>query len=128
MTRETGNDPLRATPHSPLPTPVTLDRPSLLAGKLHALLQRTWTKGRDLFDLFWYLSDPTWPHPNLVLVNNALRQTGWQMPPLDESTWRPVARDRVESLREGHLVAVAASAVKRETRRPRPSVGSRPAD
>jgi hypothetical protein len=28
------------------------DRPSLLAGKLHAILQRSWPKGRDLFDLF----------------------------------------------------------------------------
>ena len=48
------------------------DRSSLLAGKLHAVLQRSWTKGRDLFDLLWYLSDPEWPQPNLVLLNNAL--------------------------------------------------------
>lgn len=73
------------------------DRPSLVAGKLHAILQRSWTKGRDLFDLFWYLSDPTWPGPNLVLLNNALRQTGWDAPPLEESTWRSVVRDRVAS-------------------------------
>ena len=73
------------------------DRPSLLAGKLHAILQRNWMKGRDLFDLFWYLSDPTWPGPNLVLLNNALRQIGWQSPPLEASTWRPVVRKRVES-------------------------------
>lgn len=74
------------------------DRPSLLAGKLHAILQRSWTKGRDLFDLFWYLSDPTWPGPNLVLLNNALQQTGWKKRPLEEPTWRSVIRDRVESL------------------------------
>lgn len=74
------------------------DRPSLLAGKLHAILQRRWTKGRDLFDVFWYLSDPTWPGPNLVLLNNALRQTGWTGPRFDESTWRSAIRDRVASL------------------------------
>ncbi len=74
------------------------DRPSLLAGKLHAILQRSWTKGRDLFDLFWYLSDPTWPGPNLVLLNHALRQTGWEMLPLEDATWRSVLRDRVRSL------------------------------
>ncbi len=73
------------------------DRPSLFAGKLHAILHRSWTKGRDLFDLFWYSSDPTWPGPNLVLLNNALRQTGWQNPPLEASTWRPVVCERVES-------------------------------
>jgi hypothetical protein len=74
------------------------DRPSMLAGKLHALLQRRWTKGRDLFDLFWYLSDPRWPDPNLVLLNNALEQTGWQGPALDADSWRAVVHDRVASL------------------------------
>jgi len=34
------------------------DRASLLAGKLHAILQRTYVKGRDMYDLLWYLSDP----------------------------------------------------------------------
>ena len=29
------------------------DRASLLAGKLHAILQRPYRKGRDLFDLIW---------------------------------------------------------------------------
>ena len=53
------------------------DRASLLAGKLHAVLQRPYTKGRDLYDLVWYLSDPDWPPPNLALLNAALRQTGW---------------------------------------------------
>jgi hypothetical protein len=35
------------------------DRPSLFAGKLHALLCRNWksrVKGRDFFDYLWYLS------------------------------------------------------------------------
>ena len=55
-------------------------------------------RGRDLFDLFWYLSDPTWPDPNLVLLNNALGQTASSRPALTESNWRSVVRDRVESL------------------------------
>ncbi len=74
------------------------DRPSLLAGKLHAILQRRWAKGRDLFDLFWYLSDPRWPGPNLVLLNNALSQTGWAGPSVDAASWRTIVRDRVASL------------------------------
>ena len=74
------------------------DRPSLLSGKLHAILQRGWTKGRDLFDLFWYLSDPTWPGPNLDLLNNALGQTGWEGSALEEVTWKPVLRERMESM------------------------------
>ncbi len=74
------------------------DRPSLLAGKLHAILQRSWAKGRDLFDLFWYVSDPTWPDPNLELLNNALKQTGWERPVLDQASWKSVIRERVASL------------------------------
>lgn len=74
------------------------DRASLLAGKLHAILQRSWAKGRDLFDLFWYLSDPRWPGPNLELLNNALRQTQWEGRDLNENGWRPAVRERVLAL------------------------------
>jgi hypothetical protein len=52
------------------------DKSSLLAGKVVALLCREWLKGRDVYDLVWYLSDPTWPEPNEVLLTNALRQSG----------------------------------------------------
>ncbi|MGB2897370.1 MAG: nucleotidyl transferase AbiEii/AbiGii toxin family protein, partial [Anaerolineales bacterium] len=64
------------------------NRPSLLAGKIHAILQRSFTKGRDLYDLLWYLSDPDWPDPNLTLLNNALSQTGWQGPIITKTNWR----------------------------------------
>lgn len=74
------------------------DRASLLAGKLHALLQRPYLKGRDLYDLLWYLSDPGWPPPNLRLLNNALRQTGWDGPPLTEETWRSAVLARLEGV------------------------------
>jgi hypothetical protein len=71
------------------------DRPSLLAGKLHAILQRPWTKGRDLLDLLWYLSDPEWPKPNLALLNAALLQTGWDREAITSDNWRLVVRERV---------------------------------
>lgn len=74
------------------------DRASLFAGKLHAVLQRPYTKGRDLFDLLWYLGDPNWPPPNLVLLNNALEQTGWAGPVLTAVNWRPVLRDYLQRL------------------------------
>jgi hypothetical protein len=74
------------------------DRASLLAGKLHALLQRSYIKGRDLYDLLWYLSDATWPPPNLTLLNNALRQTGWSGKPLREGNWRAVLRKRLQAI------------------------------
>lgn len=74
------------------------DRASMLAGKLHAVLQRPYTKGRDLYDLLWYLSDRNWPPPNLVLLNNALRQTGWTGPEVNEENWRRVLADRLQRL------------------------------
>jgi hypothetical protein len=74
------------------------DRASLFAGKLHAILQRPYVKGRDVYDLLWYLGDPGWPAPNLVLLNNALRQTGWEHEPLAEDTWREAVRVRLTSV------------------------------
>lgn len=74
------------------------DRASLLAGKLHAGLQRSYTKGRDIYDLLWYLSDPSWPEPNLILLNNALRQTGWQGEYPTKRNWRELVRDGLETL------------------------------
>jgi hypothetical protein len=74
------------------------DRASLLAGKLHALLQRPYVKGRDLYDLTWYLSAPDWPAPNLVLLNNALRQTGWSGSRLTPGTWRENLRAHLRKI------------------------------
>lgn len=74
------------------------DRASLLAGKVHAVLQRAYTKGRDLYDLLWYLSDPDWPAPNLVMLDNALAQSGWEGPALAASNWRAILRQRVDAL------------------------------
>ena len=74
------------------------DRASMLAGKLHALLQRPYLKGRDLYDLLWYLSDPGWPAPNLILLNNALQQTGWKGKLLAKGNWRPALRKRFQTV------------------------------
>lgn len=74
------------------------DKASLLAGKLHAFLARRYVKGRDLYDLIWYLSDRTWPGPNLELLSNALAQTDWQGPPVTAENWRPLVAQRVERL------------------------------
>lgn len=74
------------------------DKASLLSRKLHAILQRSYAKGRDVYDLLWYLSDPTWPAPNLVLLNNALRQTNWAGEELNETNWRKQIGERLHRL------------------------------
>ena len=81
------------------------DRATLLAGKLHAILQRPYPKGRDFYDLVWYLSDTGWPPPNLTFLNAALAQTGWASGPLTEESWRSAVRARLESVRWEVLVA-----------------------
>ena len=74
------------------------DRASLLAGKLHAMLERPYTKGRDIYDLAWYLSDPDWPQPNLVMLNAALQQTGWSGAEMTPTSWRREIAERLERL------------------------------
>jgi predicted nucleotidyltransferase component of viral defense system len=73
------------------------DQASLLAGKLHAILQRPYFKGRDLYDMMWYLSDREWPPPNLDLLNNALKQTGWRGEPMLSNNWREEVRKKIKS-------------------------------
>ena len=74
------------------------NKSSLMAGKLHAILSRQYTKGRDLYDFVWYLSDPSWPSPNLVLLNAALVQTGWKGSVLTKENWRKVLAERMSGL------------------------------
>ncbi len=73
------------------------DRPSFLAGKLHALFQREWTKGRDYYDLMFYLTRWRDTEPNLLYLNNALKQTGYKGPEIVENNWRHHTARRVES-------------------------------
>jgi hypothetical protein len=74
------------------------DKASLLSGKLHSILQRSYTKGRDVYDLLWYLSDPAWPQPNLVLLNNALAQSQWKGETLTRANWKEYVSKRLQRL------------------------------
>ena len=67
---------------------LSYDLPSLLAGKIHALLSRKYTKGRDYFDIAWYLSRFKTLSPNFRLLQNALTQTGYTKPIPTENDWR----------------------------------------
>lgn len=53
---------------------LTQDLPSLFAGKLHALLCRNDTKGRDWFDFSWYVTKKT--TINMNFLADALHQSG----------------------------------------------------
>jgi predicted nucleotidyltransferase component of viral defense system len=53
---------------------VTLDLPSLFAGKMHALLCRTYTKGRDWYDFIWYIRNQV--AINYGFLTSAINQQG----------------------------------------------------
>ena len=69
----------------PVPYAVRLyDKPSLFAGKMHAVLCRNWAqrvKGRDLYDYVWYLSQDT--PVNLFHLQKRLEQS---------NRWDPLKR------------------------------------
>jgi predicted nucleotidyltransferase component of viral defense system len=53
------------------------DKPSLFAGKVHALLCREYVKGRDWYDFLWYTSQSA--RINYAFLTSALVQQGpWQ--------------------------------------------------
>jgi hypothetical protein len=74
------------------------DLPSLFAGKVAAILARPYTKGRDLYDLLWYLTRPEGVEPNPVLLANALRQTAPGMVDAVEADWRGAVQLRLEQV------------------------------
>ncbi len=74
------------------------DKSSLLAGKLHAILHRPHLKGRDLYDLVWYLGDRTWAEPNLNLLNHALSQTDWAGHVMTIENWRETIYSKIETI------------------------------
>jgi hypothetical protein len=46
----------------------------------------------------WYLSDPSWPEPNLSLLGAALAQSGNAVPGTLESAWRQRIEEKLEAM------------------------------
>ncbi|HMP75223.1 MAG TPA: nucleotidyl transferase AbiEii/AbiGii toxin family protein [Kiritimatiellia bacterium] len=73
------------------------DLPTLLAGKLYAAITRKYAKGRDWYDLLWYLSHRPPVAPNLDLLQHALdRSQG--VGQMDARRWPTLARERLLAL------------------------------
>jgi hypothetical protein len=86
--------------------------PSLMAGKVHALMTRSYPKGRDWYDLLWYRGHRPAIEPNLEQLQNALDQTqGKGMH--DASAWQQLCIDRVEQLDAAVLAADVAPFLER---------------
>ena len=80
---------------------VHYDLPSLFAGKLHACFFRKFTKGRDLYDLVWYLGKRV--KPNLLMLNNAIRQTQGKDLGIDEKNFKKFLTDYVRRVDFDHV-------------------------
>lgn len=83
------------------------DLPSLYATKLHACFFRPYTKGRDFYDLIWYLSKKV--SPNYGLLNNAIRQTHGKK--------EKINKDNFDSFLKKELLRVDFSLVKKDVAR-----------
>lgn len=78
---------------------VTHDPASLFAGKLHALLCRSYCKGRDWYDFIWYTSRRIAVNEQMLAA--ALAQTGpWAgtVQPVDRSWCRRAIEDKITSI------------------------------
>jgi predicted nucleotidyltransferase component of viral defense system len=88
------------------------DLSSLMAGKLHALITRSYAKGRDWYDLLWYCGLRPAVHPNLEQLQNALDQTqdGGRF---KASDWDRLCLERFEQLDNAQIVADVAPFLER---------------
>lgn len=77
---------------------VHYDLASLLAGKVHALLCRDYAKGRDWYDLLWYLAKFNNLEPNFIMLNNAMAQTHKKPVKLSAGNWKLEIKKTAESL------------------------------
>ncbi len=73
------------------------DMPSMFAGKIHALMTRGYSKGRDWYDLLWYLGQRPRPDPNLIQLQNELDQTQGK-DVVKAGDWRHILTARLNTL------------------------------
>jgi len=75
------------------------DLPSLMAGKIRAMLTRPYAKGRDWFDLLWYGSQIPVVEPNLAFLANALfQESSGSGHVVQASEWRQALATKLDSL------------------------------
>lgn len=87
------------------------DMETLFAGKTHALLCRSFIKGRDWYDLLWYIKKKT--NINYELLKNALFQLG----PYKGQTLKSVDRDFVVQELEKKIKSLNWEMVKKDVER-----------
>jgi predicted nucleotidyltransferase component of viral defense system len=76
------------------------DLPTLFAGKINAVLTRNYVKGRDYYDLFWYLTAHKGIQPNIGFLKNALFQfrKDEKVARSEAKNWKPLIIEMLESI------------------------------
>ena len=77
------------------------DQASLFAGKLHALLCRHYTKGRDYYDFIWYVGKKI--RPNYLFLENAILQTENKQLILTAASLKQMLIERIETTNFDHV-------------------------
>lgn len=75
------------------------DLSSIFASKVAAILTRPYTKGRDVYDLFWYRTKWKELLPNFQLLNNALSQSQTKFIQMNEENWLERLSEKIESMK-----------------------------
>ncbi len=86
--------------------------PSLMAGKIHALITRGYPKGRDWYDLLWYCGHRPAIQPHVLQLQNALDQTQGEGR-YDAASWKQLCLDRLTQLDTAALAADVAPFLER---------------
>ncbi len=73
------------------------------SGKLHAIMQRGWTKGRDFFDLNFILNHWKDVSPDFKFLNSSLVQTGYNGRKVTADNWRELIVSRVRKTNWKHI-------------------------
>jgi predicted nucleotidyltransferase component of viral defense system len=77
---------------------------TLFAGKINAVLTRIYTKGRDYYDLFWYLTRFPYLSPNFEFLKNALIQSEFPIHGKLEDRWRDMLTEKVKAVDWGPVI------------------------
>ncbi len=75
---------------------IHFDLSSLFATKLHACFFRKYAKGRDFYDLVWYLGKKI--VPNFILLNNAIKQTQGHVAGINEKNLKSFLIERIDKV------------------------------
>ena len=77
--------------------------PCLMAGKIRAILTRPFPKGRDWYDLMWYLSRRPATRPDIAFLQACLDQGSQNASP-DANAWKNLLLEKLSGLKAGALL------------------------